>query len=139
MLITGSSGTGKTRMLEECQTIFLKNGYQIINFSGQKDYSSYYYLREIITFLYEIPSDDVLELMEQRLLSEETKQISASPIKDVKAIQLLKIIINNHTEEDLRKILDKYADILFEKISKSKNVLIIKTFPICGTIQSTLI
>ena len=103
-----------------------------MNFSGQKDYSSYYFLREIISFLYEIPSDDVLELMEQRLLSEETKQINASPIKEIRAIQLLKIIIDNHTEEDLRKILDKYADILFEKISKSKNVLIIDNMQFAG-------
>lgn len=45
LVLTGSSGTGKSRILTECQNIFLKNGYNIINFSGQKDFSSHYFFK----------------------------------------------------------------------------------------------
>lgn len=132
LILTGSSGTGKSRTLNECQNIFLKNGYQIINFSGQKDFSSHYFLKEIVSFLYEIPSDEILEYMEERLLHDGLKEANLAYTDTEKAIYLLKKIISNNTEEALQKTLDAYADILYEKLSKNKYVLIIDNMQYAG-------
>lgn len=75
LILTGSSGTGKTRVLTECQNIFLANGYRIISLSGQagqaeqeklEDDLSRYLIKELIAFLYEIPSDEILSLLEEK-------------------------------------------------------------------------
>lgn len=132
LVLTGSSGTGKSRILTECQSIFLKNGYRIINFSGQKDFSSHYFLKEIVSFLYEIPSDDVLKLLENRLLSVDSENTFSNHTEAEKAISLLKLIIRSNTEDSLREVLDKYADIIYEKLSRNKNVLVIDNMQFAG-------
>lgn len=48
-----------------------------------------------------------------------------------KAIRLLQLIVNQ-TEESLQTALNKYAVILYEKISKDKNVLIIDNMQFTG-------
>lgn len=125
LILTGSSGTGKSRILAECQNIFLKNGYRIINFSGQKDFSSHYFLKEIVSFLYEIPSNDIMQLLEERLLPDCTEKKNSEYTEAEKALFLLKIIIESNTEDTLLKTLDTYGNIIYEKLSKHKNVLII--------------
>lgn len=86
LILTGSSGTGKTRVLTECQNIFLANGYRIISLSGQagqaeqekqEDDLSRYLIKELIAFLYEIPSDEILSLLEEKIcLSQSDCEIS---------------------------------------------------------------
>ncbi len=133
LILTGTSGTGKSRILTECQSIFLRNGYHIISFSGQEDFSSHYFLKEIVSFLYEIPSDDVLELLEERLMSADSKNTFSNRTEAEKAISLLRMIIRSNTEESLHEVLDIYADIIYEKLSKNKNVLIIDNMQYAGT------
>lgn len=48
-----------------------------------------------------------------------------------KAIRLLQLIVNQ-TEESLQTVLNKYAAILYEKLSKDKNVLIIDNMQFSG-------
>lgn len=132
LVLTGSSGTGKSRILTECQNIFLKNGYRIINFSGQKDFSTHFFLKEIVSFLYEIPGDSVLELLEEHLMlnNSEEKGVEFSEVD--KALCLLKMIIQSTEEEALKETLDKYGNIIFEKLSKNKNVLIVDNMQYSG-------
>lgn len=140
LILTGSSGTGKTRILTECQNIFLANGYRIISLSGhagqikhekQEDDLSRYLIKELIAFLYEIPSDEVLSLLEKKIcLSQSDCEISECSEVD-KAIRLLQLIVNQ-TEESLQTALNKYAAILYEKLSKNKNVLIIDNMQFAG-------
>lgn len=125
LILTGSSGTGKSRILIECQNIFLKEGYNIINFSGQKNFSSHYFLKEIIAYLYEIPNNDVLELLEERLFFDDSEKYFSKCTETEKALSLLRLIIQNNTEESLQKILYTYGDIIYEKLSKNKIVLIV--------------
>ena len=141
LILTGSSGTGKTRVLTECQNIFLANGYRIISLSGQagqaeqekqEDDLSRYLIKELIAFLYEIPSDEILSLLEEKIcLSQSDCKISERSEVE-KAIRLLQLIVNQ-TEESLQTALNKYAVILYEKISKDKNVLIIDNMPVSYT------
>ena len=140
LILTGSSGTGKTRVLTECQNIFLANGYRIISLSGQagqaeqekqEDDLSRYLIKELIAFLYEIPSDEILSLLEEKIcLSQSDCEISERSEVE-KAIRLLQLIVNQ-TEESLQTALNKYAVILYEKISKDKNVLIIDNMQFTG-------
>lgn len=132
MVISGSSGTGKSRILTECQNVFLKNGYRIINFSVQKDFSSHYFLKEIVCFLYEIPDDTILEVLEERLISDKTKSILYECSEVEKAVSLLKIIIRSNTEDSLQEILNMYGSIIYEKLSKNKNVLVIDNIQYAG-------
>ena len=110
LILTGSSGTGKTRVLTECQNIFLANGYRIISLSGQagqaeqekqEDDLSRYLIKELIAFLYEIPSDEILSLLEEKIcLSQSDCEISERSEVE-KAIRLLQLIVNQ-TEESLQ-------------------------------------
>lgn len=133
LILTGSSGTGKTRLLTECQNIFLKNGYCILDFSGQKDFSSQYFLKEIVSFLYEIPSDMVLELLEQRLFNDHSEEGFPENTEAEKAVRLLALITKSDTEDSLQSTLSSYGSILYEKLSQSKNVLVIDNLQYAGS------
>lgn len=133
LILTGSSGTGKTRLLTECQNIFLQNGYCILDFSGQKDFSSQYFLKEIVSFLYEIPSDMVLELLEQRLFNDHSEEGFPENTEAEKAVRLLALIMKSDTEDSLQNTLSSYGSILYEKLSKSKNVLVIDNLQYAGS------
>ena len=133
LVITGSSGTGKTRMLAECQNIFLKHGYQIISFIAQDDFSSAGFFKEIISFLYEIPGEEVLELLEEKLSSQEVSDKSETSQKSELAFQLLKLIYQNTSEEALERVVDQYGSILCEKMAQQKNVLMIDNLQFTGT------
>lgn len=124
LILTGSSGTGKTRVLTECQNILLKNGYRIIRLCGQENFSSHYFIKELIAFLYEIPSDELLKLLEEKIFLTNSNEVLTGHTSAEKAISLLKMI-NNTDEENLQNILNNYRDILYEKLSRDKNVLII--------------
>lgn len=140
LILTGSSGTGKTRILTECQNIFLANGYRIISLAGQagqseqenqEDDLSRYLIKELIAFLYEIPSVEILSLLEKKIfLSQSDCDISECGEAE-KAIRLLQLIMNQ-TDESLQTALNKYAVILYEKLSKDKIVLIIDNMQFVG-------
>lgn len=139
LILTGSSGTGKTKILTECQNFFLKKGYRIISLSGQENFSSHYFRKELIAFLYEIPNDEILNLLEKKiLLTELSKNISDNTDVE-KALELLKIIINSNTEELLQETLDIYADILYEKLSKNNIILIIDNMQLNIPVHKTRI
>ncbi len=131
-IIIGSSGTGKTRVLTECKNIFLKHGYRILDFSGQEGFSSHYFLKEIISFLYEIPSTDVLELLEEKLISVNWANEISEYTEVEKAVRLLRLIIRSNTEELLKETLASCADIIYEKLSKNKNLLVIDNMQYAG-------
>lgn len=125
LIIAGSSGTGKTRLLTECQNIFLKNGYSVIGLIMQEDFSSAYLLKEIISFLYEIPGKEILELLEKKLFSQENTDKIIPISSSTKAINLLKLILQKKSEQELCDIIDQYGSILYEKLSQKRNVLIV--------------
>ena len=96
-----------------------------------EDELSLYLKKEFIGFLYEIPSDEILSLLEEKIcLSQSDCEISERSEVE-KAIRLLQLIANQ-TEESLQTALNKYAVILYEKISKDKNVLIIDNMQFTG-------
>lgn len=142
LILTGTSGTGKTRILTECQNIFLANGYRIISLSGQlgqaeqkkqEDHLSRYFIKELIAFLYEIPSDEILNLLEKKICFSQYECDISERSESEKAIRLLQLIMNQNNES-LQATLNKYKAILYEKLSKDKNVLIVDNMQFTGKV-----
>lgn len=132
LIITGSSGTGKTRLLTECQNIFLKNGYSVMSFIMQEDFSSAYLLKEVISFLYEIPGKEILELLEKKLFLKENEDNMTLSSSATKAFRLLKLILQSKSEQEICQLIDEYGSIMYEKLSQTKNVLIVDNVQFAG-------
>ena len=96
-------------------------------------FSTHYFLKEIISFLYEIPSNDILKLLEERLLFDSSKERNSIYTESEKALYLLRMIIQSNSEDSLQELLNIYGNIIYEKLSKHKNVLIIDNMQYIGT------
>lgn len=132
LIITGSSGTGKTRILTECQNIFLKKGYRIVSLTGLENFSSHCFIKELISYLYEIPGNELMSLLEEKIFSANSEHEGTLNTDFEKAICLLRIIMNTKTDDELQETLDAYEKILFEKLSNDKNVLVIDNLQFAG-------
>ncbi|MDO4302229.1 MAG: restriction endonuclease [Clostridia bacterium] len=133
LLFTGSSGTGKTRMLMECTSIFLKYGYKILNLAVAENFLSSYLLKEIIYFIYEIPKSLILSVLEEKLDTDnDDNDIEQNTTKVRKALKMIRCINNTSTEQELFDFIDKYGDILYEKISGNKYVITIDNLQFSG-------
>lgn len=129
LLLKGSSGTGKTRMASECSAVFLKFGYKVLNLTSVEDYSSRYLLKEIIYFLYELPKELIINELEKKLKKGKAKeQISSGNIM----INMIRKIESFVSENDLCLFIDEYGDILFEKLSVQKYVLMVDNIQFAG-------
>lgn len=97
--IGGSSGTGKTRMLEEAVAKCLEHGYRVISMSCSGEYSSKTLIKEIIAFLFELPGPDAFE----QLLVAEQKLGDEDVFPRSKGLMLYGEIDHNETEADLER------------------------------------
>ncbi len=60
-LFYGKSGTGKTRLLEECIHVLLSRQYKILNFTGREEWGVIQIITEIVYILFGFSKDMVLE------------------------------------------------------------------------------
>ena len=132
LVLSGRSGTGKTRMLDECANIFLKFGYSILSLTGMEDFSSHYFLKEIISFLYELPSSEIIEMLEKKASASAEEQTTEGQSKYQTALHLFHQINCLCTEEDLRLFVDQYGQLLFEKIAAHRCVLMVDNVQFAG-------
>lgn len=132
LVLSGHSGTGKTRMLNECANIFLKYGYSILSLVGTEDYSSCYFLKEIISFLYEIPSAEIIELLERKSASGTGTQSEEMQSKYQAALSLFCQIDQLRNEEDVRQFVDEHGQLLFEKIADHRCTLMVDNVQFAG-------
>lgn len=70
LALQGKSGVGKTRLLREMRDKLIVNGYKIISFLGTASENITIIIREIMAFLYDIPSVDISSMVEDDILSE---------------------------------------------------------------------
>ncbi|MBO5478757.1 MAG: ATP-binding protein [Clostridia bacterium] len=120
LLVYGSSGTGKSRILEECVTILLKSNYRILKFAGFGSDSSWKnVVREIAFSLFEISEElendigyDVSEIINPKI---------KEPLKE-KIIEFISILKNNSS---IQVNIEEYYQIIYEKLSKGKYAIII--------------
>lgn len=126
LLLTGTSGTGKTRMLSETTNIFLQYGYKILNLTSANQFASHYLIKEIIYFIYEIPKSLVLSILESKLEENYYTQKNEKPQTDInKVMKLIELINTKQDEKELCQFIDLYGEIIFEKLSIEKYVIVI--------------
>lgn len=122
LLVHGNSGTGKTRLLNESIDILFKYRYRIINFIGNEHDETHIILKEIIYFIYEIPNQEILMNLERRL-SKIDNDYDYNAYD--KALNLAYLFQNVKSDVELTDIIDRYFDVLYEKLSQQKIAIII--------------
>lgn len=125
LVLVGSSGTGKTRMLSECSNIFLKYGYSVLHLTAAENFSSNHFFKEIITFLYEIPNAQVLEQLEKRVFDNTGEELGAEPSHVRAALKMLGIVDRLETEAEQFQFIDNFGTLLFEKLARQRCALVI--------------
>lgn len=118
LLLTGSSGTGKSRILNECCCPLMKNGYKILELNVTTEHSTVNLLKEIIYFLYEVPSELIMQVIQERIVGKKYDGINTDLI-----LRIADLI--NSLDEDLNIFLAQSKDLLFEKMSKMRIAIIV--------------
>lgn len=121
MLLSGGSGTGKSKLLHECNCPLLKYGYRILDLNVIQGHITNELLKEIIYFLYEIPAELITEVIKARINGMDVDQNDA----DANEIIQISKMIDAIEEKKLNVFIENYMEILFEKMSSEKIAIII--------------
>lgn len=119
ILLYGSSGTGKTRLLEDSIRIMMKHDYKILNFVGITDDSGINVIKEIVYVLFELSEDFIS--------SNNFDDIIPIPLKSSTEIEHILSFLKDLSlpEANLKNILHKYGSVIYEKLAREKYVLVI--------------
>lgn len=119
LLVHGSGGTGKTRVLEECTTHLIKNKYNIINFIGFDKKASW---RDVVLEIaYQI--FDIEESLTS-VIACELEDIVSTGITDLEKRKIVEFLRKLRRNEEMEN-LDIYYDIIFSEMRKNKYAIII--------------
>lgn len=121
MLLVGGSGTGKSRILQECNCPLLKYGYRILELNVTKEHLSSVLLKELIYFLYEVPAELIGEVLKVRLEGLSYEETYSNEDKIVQISQMIEVIEKNNFQEFMKS----YKEVLFEKMAEEKIAIII--------------
>ena len=119
LLVYGTGGTGKTRILMECKGELIKNHYNIINFIGFDNISSWKDIIIEIAFQVfglekDLGSSLLFDINEADLLNPQ------DPFK-LKIINFLRLLKKGQNIDDL----EDYYEIIFSEMSRNKYAIII--------------
>jgi len=120
--LSGSTGTGKTRLLKEMHECLLRHNYRIISFVGSNTEDFHFLLKELLLFLYDVPSIDVLELVEQTILEDDSKYQNSEYYHIYRLIQKLCICLDS---PDDSQTIREASCLVLEKMRTKKCALII--------------
>lgn len=120
MLLIGKSGTGKSRILNECCCPLLKNGYKILELVVTQNHSVNSLIKEIIYFLWEIPAELIEQVIKERIDGKIYEDIDVDMNSIMHIAEMLKSLDNNWDE-----FMCLYKELLFEKMSKKKIAIIV--------------
>lgn len=115
MLVYGKSGTGKSRILEECCPLLLQKNYHILNFTGWEENSYQNIIKEIVYIAYKLSDNIIIESICDDIIENVTN------IETRKIITFLNKFQNNNLDE---YELDNYFTIIFEKLLRERYALI---------------
>lgn len=116
----GTSGVGKTRILEESTSILLKHHYKILNFTGITTENSLAIIKEIIYVLYNINEEILDPLFTKYDVPNEMVNL---PSNIHPAIKLLHLLQQHNL--DCSWFIKKYGELIFEKLLAQKYAIII--------------
>lgn len=119
-IVYGNGGTGKTRILEECTAVLLKNNYKVLNFIGFDTNSSWKdIVREITYSVFAISEDLKIDIICNM-------DYIVTPLMQDKEkegiITLLRLLNKRDFNEESAQ---NYYMILFEKLRKDKYAIVI--------------
>ena len=119
--IYGSSGTGKSRIINECSIKFVAHGYHIIKLvnSTQSNHSTYTMLKELVFSLYGF-TDELIEYVIHNSY-EELENYNNVTYKEI--FRILKCIYNNRNSLSQIDILEYTA--IYEKMAKGKYFFVV--------------
>lgn len=125
LLLSGTSGTGKSRILSEIIGKGLKHGYKILNLTATENFSSLYLIKEIICFIYEVPKTVIISALEEKIqgTARFNQQEDVSSTK--KVLQLFHILEDSKTNDNIKNFVDDYGAIIFERLSNYKYIILI--------------
>lgn len=115
-LFYGKSGTGKTRLLEECIHILLSRQYKILNFTGREEWSITQVISEIVYILYGFSKDMVLESVAWNTSGQSFQRPDVQ-----KALELLQALQKDDISEEELK--GRYS-LIHEKLMQDNYTLI---------------
>lgn len=119
LLVYGTGGTGKTRVLEECKSALIKNHYHIINFIGFDNGSSWKDVVIEIAFQVFGLERDLLSTIsleiDDIILSNAEEPLKMQIVSFLKLLKKGKIIDN----------LEDYYEVIFSEMSRNKYAIII--------------
>jgi len=119
-LVYGRSGTGKTRILEECYVNLIKQGYKVMNFTGfdvKNNWANV--VREIVFHLFSIQDDLVLDIMCDSLTDDSV--VIGDDIIKTKLLAFLRLLKHNELSKETLK---PYYQLIFEKLRQDKYAII---------------
>lgn len=120
LLVYGTGGTGKTRLLTECTAILVKNRYNVLNFIGFDRNSSWKdVIREIAFQIFAIDEDTQLNIILNQ------NDIVAPYIKDPVKQKIIEFIQCLNSPEFGQKDLEVYYKIIFGKLQQRKQAIIV--------------
>ena len=122
-LIYGPSGTGKTRILDECYPNLIKSNYNTMNFVGFDNTSGWKdVVCQIIYSVFSIPDIRILDIISEYLKNDLNDEIKNN---NCEVYDMLRIIYNDSSSfYDI----EKYLPLIFEKIVSHKYAFIIDNF-----------
>ena len=119
LLVYGTGGTGKTRILEECKGKLINNHYNIINFIGFDNGASWKDIVIEIAFqVFGLEKDLISSIsieMDDIVLSN-----SEEPLKS-RIINFLRLLKREQSIDNL----DEYYEVIFSELSRNKYAIII--------------
>ena len=120
LLVYGSSGTGKTRILEECNAILIKNNFNVINFIGFDRESSWKdIIQEISYQVFGIDRDLAAAI------SCDLDDIIAPQITDSLKRKIIEFLRLLKSEREVVVDYAKYYEIIFYELQKHRYAIII--------------
>lgn len=126
----GRSGTGKTRLLNECVLKGLEKDFIVLKFSSlpnnpRKDTEIQtefgFMIKEIILSLYDIPGEDIIALAEKEVLDGSYAELKENTHI---AIQMIREFSKPLSYKQCEQLILKYSDLIYEKLI-AKNYLIV--------------
>lgn len=121
----GTSGSGKTRLLEECVKTALSNQYRILQFSLNELHKRQALfggmIQDIIYAMFNLPNAEALYIAEEFLKADDTN-LEPSTVLAFKLLHTLKKI---HSIEEFECWLRQYQEIIFDRLFSQKLFLVI--------------
>lgn len=120
----GNSGTGKSKLYEECLNLSKINGYEIINFCSaintEKAMSIQDFVQKLLIAIYDISLDALENILRALTFNENNDPILLQP-----EYRMLADIFCVNNDIDIKKWMEQYLQLVVLKFAKSKYVIAI--------------